>query len=205
MATADVASLHRALTRFARSRLRDLAMADDAVSETFVALLESRIAAAGTAPGRAWAFGVLRHKIVDQLRRHGRELPSGDLDDDAHHANAMWRGDDGALSGPESLLARRQLARQLARSCDRLPPTQRQAFVMRQVWEWDSADVCRHLAVTEGHLGVLVHRARQRLQVLLRREHAALGWHGRPSTAGNARRGAATDLIAVQAMTERPS
>ncbi len=61
------------LVRMARQRLRNDAWAEDAVSETLVAALESPAAFAGRAKVQTWLVGILKHKVVDQIRRHTRE------------------------------------------------------------------------------------------------------------------------------------
>jgi RNA polymerase sigma-70 factor (ECF subfamily) len=47
--------------------------AEDAVSEAVLAALERPAAYAGQAAMRTWLVGILKHKIVDQIRRYTRE------------------------------------------------------------------------------------------------------------------------------------
>ena len=68
----QVAAIRPMLVRTARRRLRNDAWAEDAVSETLVAALEKPSAFAGRAAVQSWLVGILKHKTVDQIRRHTR-------------------------------------------------------------------------------------------------------------------------------------
>ena len=63
------------LLRYARLQLRDPALAEDAVQETLLAALEGAARFAGKSSLRTWLTGILKHKIIDHLRRAGREPP----------------------------------------------------------------------------------------------------------------------------------
>jgi RNA polymerase sigma-70 factor (ECF subfamily) len=170
-----LAALRPALLRTARQRVRNEAWAEDAVSETLVAALEQPAAFAGRAQLRTWLVGILKHKLVDQMRRHGREH-SADCaaapDDGAEDAldacadtTPLWGIDVGAGWGdPQERLLRRQFLEQLERSLHTLPARQGQAFVLRECLEEDAEDVCRQLGVSANNLSVMVHRARSRLR-----------------------------------------
>jgi RNA polymerase sigma-70 factor (ECF subfamily) len=169
----DGAGLLAALTRHAKSRIRNPALAEDAVSETLLAALESGRRFASAAQGRAWMYAVLGHKLVDQLRLQGRETPAGDLTNDGLAERPDWDGGTvwcvtpGSGSEPEQACAQRQLVDRVLQACDALPPAQRHAFMMRELRDADAASICRQLGVNEGHLWVLLHRARRRLRALL--------------------------------------
>ena len=77
---------HRAyLLRVARLQLRDDAQAEDVVQETLVAAL-SGAGFSGKSSLKTWLTGILKHKIVDAIRRKQREPQAastfGDLDDE---------------------------------------------------------------------------------------------------------------------------
>jgi RNA polymerase sigma-70 factor (ECF subfamily) len=169
----DVAMLHAQLLRFAKSKLRNVALAEDAVSETVLAALNLGPRFTSQSQARAWMFGVLRHKLVDELRQQGRESPSGDLapeldtEDGAWRGAGFWCGGRAATDDPEQSCRQRQFLELLARCCDRLPPTQARAFIMWEVRGLEAGAICGQLDVTEPHLWVLLHRARQRMRDLL--------------------------------------
>lgn len=160
-------SLHddvvRPLLRYARSRVRNPALAEDAVSATLLAALESGMSFDAPAAGLAWLRGVLRHKLADELRRQQRETPS---DDDALGEQAPpWCDGAGATPGdPERASAHRELVQRLLEGCMHLPERQRVAIVLKELCERDAEEVCRTLDIKPGHLWVLLHRARQHLR-----------------------------------------
>ena len=70
------------LLRFARSRLRNAVLAEDAVSETLLAALAKPQAFDNRSQLKTWLIGILKHKLVDQIRRNCRELSTTTADDE---------------------------------------------------------------------------------------------------------------------------
>ena len=73
------------MLRVARLQLRDDAQAEDVVQETLLAAL-SGSGFSGKSSLKTWLTGILKHKIVDAIRRKQREPIAvsgfGDLDDE---------------------------------------------------------------------------------------------------------------------------
>src|SRR5574339_599328 len=69
----QVEALRPYLLRFAGLQLRDAAAAEDAVQEALLAALAGQASFAGRANLRTWLTGILKHKIVDAIRRQSRE------------------------------------------------------------------------------------------------------------------------------------
>lgn len=152
--TQDLAVFRPQLQAYALRRLRDRALAEDAVQETLLAALEGLDGFAGESTLATWLFGILKHKMVDGLRRRPREEPlPGAIEELAC---------DGP--GPEQRCASRGALSLVERSLGRLPPRSAQAFVLREVMGLSTEEVCRALGVTPTHCWVLVHRARARLR-----------------------------------------
>jgi RNA polymerase sigma-70 factor, ECF subfamily len=173
-----LAPLLERLLRYARSKVRNEAMAEDAVSETLLAALEAPCDFDSPSRTSAWLFGVLKHKLIDQLRKMHREQPAGDMTVECDHAGLTWSGawsdGGGRANDPERACQQRQLMAVLARACDALPPTQARAFRLREVSDMDTDSICDCLGINQGHLWVLTHRARRHLrQELLRHGTAA--------------------------------
>jgi RNA polymerase sigma-70 factor (ECF subfamily) len=171
----QLAALRPALVRYARRRMRNEAWAEDAVSETLMVALEDPEAFSGRAHLQTWLIGILKHKLIDQLRRHTREQAMEFDDEDGGDASSnwsetasMWGVDSGAAFGdPQERLARRQFMQQLEHSVRALPVRQGRAFVLREFLDVDTEDVCRELGVTANNLSVMLHRARRQLRASL--------------------------------------
>jgi len=172
----DVQALRPQLLRFARSQLRNDAWAEDAVSETLLAALEKPQAFAGQSQLKTWLVGVLKHKVVDQLRRHTREATlmsdddNQDLDELLFAADGHWREAPKDWGDPEHALRERQFFDVLEACIEHLPGVQGRVFMMREWLELDSAEICKQLAITTTNLWVLLHRARLRLRDCLQQQ-----------------------------------
>ncbi len=155
---AELVSHRPYLVRFALRKLRDRALAEDAVHDVIEAVLSGRARFGGRAALRSWLTAVLKNKIVDTLRRSN---PHDALDDDdgshgaGHIACLQPRPDEIAEQ-------RQELARALA-GIDRLPPTLRDAMRLRVVEDRSTESVCAELGISEENLFVRVHRARKQL------------------------------------------
>ena len=70
----QVEGLRPYLLRYASLQLRDAHAAEDAVQEALVAALAGEAGFGGRANLRTWLTGILKHKIVDAIRRTGRGI-----------------------------------------------------------------------------------------------------------------------------------
>jgi RNA polymerase sigma-70 factor (ECF subfamily) len=159
ISVAELVSHRPYLVRFALRKLRDPALAEDAVHDVIEAVLSGRARFGGRAALRSWLTAVLKNKIVDTLRRTGHHdsLDEDDGSEGAAHAVACAR------PRPDEIAEQRQaLARALA-GIDRLPATLREAMRLRIVEDRSTASVCAELGISEENLFVRVHRARKQL------------------------------------------
>jgi RNA polymerase sigma-70 factor (TIGR02943 family) len=170
---AQVELLRPQLLRFARTQLRNDAWAEDAVSETLLAALEKPGAFGGQSQLKTWLVGILKHKVVDQLRHHAREATvlvaddGADVDGELFNEGGGWREMPAEWGDPQAAFSQHQFFEVLQACCDHLPPTQGRVFMMREWLELDSETICKELAITATNLWVLLHRARLRLRECL--------------------------------------
>jgi RNA polymerase sigma-70 factor (ECF subfamily) len=158
------------LFRFALGRVRDEAVAEDLVQETFLAALKARNRFAGRSEERTWLAGILKHKVFDHYRARSRRhppAPEPDADpgtDGLFNRLGKWATAPAAWDGDPAELAEQAEFLNVLRGCLRLLPERlRSAVELRQIEQQDGAAVCETLQVTPNHLGVLLHRARLRL------------------------------------------
>ncbi|MBW0170378.1 MAG: sigma-70 family RNA polymerase sigma factor [Hydrogenophaga sp.] len=182
----QVADLRVYLLKFARLQLRNEAWAEDAVSETLLAALSKPQAFEQRSQLKTWLVGILKHKIIDALRHHSREVcVSGGTDDDqadpledmAFKADGHFAEKPAEWGNPEQDMNSRQFFAVLEACTDKLPAVQGRLFLMREWLELSSEDICKELSLTPTNLYVQLHRARLRL-----RECLELNWFARPST-----------------------
>ncbi|MEY4751409.1 MAG: hypothetical protein RIQ60_3623 [Pseudomonadota bacterium] len=177
---AQLAQHRDALMRYALKQLRNPAWAEDAVSETLLVAIEKPQAFAGAAQLRTWLTGILKHKVIDQIRRHGRELSltsdddEQDIDELLFAADGHWRESPQAWGDPQTHLGQRQFMTVLDACVERLPGLQGQVFMMREWLELETDEICKQLAISSTNLFVLLHRARLKLRDCLQ-----LNWFAR--------------------------
>lgn len=181
----QVAELRPYLMKFARLQLRNEAWAEDAVSETLLAALARPQAFERRSQLKTWLVGILKHKVVDALRHHGREVCVGsDTDDEredpldhmAFRADGHFAEAPAEWGNPEQDLDNRQFMTILEACTERLPAVQGRLFLMREWLELSTDEICKELNLTPTNLYVLLHRARLRL-----RECLELNWFARTS------------------------
>jgi len=157
---AELVSQRPYLIRFALRKLRDPALAEDAVHDVMEAVLSGRARFGGRAALRSWLTAVLKNKIVDVLRATS---PHESLDDEPGDLEHPGHAVACSRPGPDEIAEQRQeLARALA-GIERLPATLREAMRLRIVEDLPTASVCAELGISEENLFVRVHRARRQL------------------------------------------
>src|SRR5690606_37468874 len=75
---AELVAHRGAMLRFARRRIRDEDLAEDAVQDALLAALSNPSSFQGQSALRTWLIGILNHKIQDTFRREGRYVPVAD-------------------------------------------------------------------------------------------------------------------------------
>ena len=171
------------LFRCAVLRVRDQTLAEEMVQETLVAALQARDRFAGQSSERSWFVGILKHKIGDRFRKASREGARSDvklgerefheLFDEAGHWKIQSTGPK-EWTDPSHKRDRQEFWEVMKRCLEQLPPRMASAFVMREVDEVPSEEVCMMLNITKSNLGVMLHRARSHLRQCLEVEYMGL-------------------------------
>ena len=150
------------LVRFAQRRLRDGASAEDAVHDVFEAVLSGRAAFGGRSALRSWLTAVLKHKIVDRVRRDANLLSLDAATDDDAEAGPAFHVACPQPRPDEVAEQRQRLARVLKR-IDALPAGLRDAMRLRAIEDRSTEAVCAALGISPENLFVRMHRARAQL------------------------------------------
>jgi RNA polymerase sigma-70 factor, ECF subfamily len=172
------------LYRYALPRVRNHHTAEDLVQDTLVTAVNKFDEFQGRAALGTWLTGILRNKILDHLR-HQQRHPESPAPDHADAANTDptaelftecggWSFEPNAgldvLDTDPGQLAERAEIRTAVRQClDRLPGNLRRVFILREIEDCPTEEVCAAAGVTRGSLAVFMHRARQLLRACLQK------------------------------------
>jgi RNA polymerase sigma-70 factor (ECF subfamily) len=160
-----------ALYRYALLRLRDADRAADLVQETFAEALRAQATFSGRSSERTWLVAILKHKLIDHLRRTIRGRGAGDAEeaakaaDDSFDERGFWRRGPARWGGDASqALERREFWEVLHCCLDGLPAPLAETFFLRELDGLDADEVCRLCDITPANLWTRLHRARLALR-----------------------------------------
>jgi len=160
-----------ALYRYALFRIQDSAVAEDLVQETLLAAFRGKEGFAGRSSVRTWLFGILKHKIIDHIRKIVRERPEEDIEtivamtEKDFDDQGGWKYQPSEWTTNPSLLFQQQEFWEILQQClSELPPRLNQAFTLRELDGLTTEEVRKILNVTPTNSGVMLHRARIRLR-----------------------------------------
>jgi RNA polymerase sigma-70 factor (ECF subfamily) len=159
------------LYRFALSRVKDPAVAEDLVQETFLAALRARESFKGRSAGRTWLIAILKHKIVDYIRKKIREPSSDKIEvltdqtDPDFNEQGEWqlRPSKWAVN-PGRIYEQKEFLDVLYRCLAGVPERLAEAFMMREMDGLSTAEVCKALNITATNSWVMLYRARMSLR-----------------------------------------
>lgn len=161
-ATPDaIAALEPTLRKFAFRATKNADLAQELAQATLASALEGSRSFEGRSQLRTWLLGVLAHKIVDHLRRLGRDGGEGPEDPDLLAAPDS--------QGVERVVAARHQLQRVEAALAQLPERERLALLL-EVEGVSREEMCNALGVEPTHLRVVLHRGRHRLRRLLEKD-----------------------------------
>jgi RNA polymerase sigma-70 factor (ECF subfamily) len=171
------------LMRLARTFVRDRAVAEEVVQETWLAVLNGIDRFEGRSSLKTWIFQILSNRARTRGVREQRSAPFSALageereddppvDADRFRQAGRWAGhwaaapaDWGAL--PEERLLGRETLEHVRDAIGELPPRQADVLVLRDVEGWAPEEVCDALGLSPGNQRILLHRARSKVRAAL--------------------------------------
>lgn len=171
-------ALRAEMLRFARLQLGRDDEAEDAVQEALAGAIRGADRFRGEAALKTWLIAILKHKIADTLRQRQRRpinasaLSSAEPDEampPMFHRWGVWRDSarPARWEDPEADLHTSQFLTMFDACLNRLPPQHGRVFLMREVVELGTAEICAELGLSVTNLHVILHRARLALQACL--------------------------------------
>lgn len=156
-----------ALYAFAKTRVASDDDILDLVQDTLADFLRKPEGFRGEASVLTYLTAILKNKIYDLYRQQKRSIAMENSDLD------MLREESGiARSSDESheRLAARDTHESVLRAVHRLQSPYFEAFVMREIDELSTTEICKKLGVTVTNLNVILYRARNKLMQILQEE-----------------------------------
>jgi RNA polymerase sigma-70 factor (ECF subfamily) len=166
------------LYRFALARLRDPSKAEDVVQDTFLAAIQNSNFS-GLSSRRTWLIGILKHKIIDLMRKQIKEpsqeyvdefqqvkIDDADMDDFFTEKGA-WSDKPQLWTKPDGQLEQKQFFETLQNCMDKLPKKLVAIFTLRDIEEEDNEKICKELEITPTNAWVMLYRARMSLRKCL--------------------------------------
>lgn len=161
------------LYAYALQRVRRPDVAEDLVQDTLIAAMEGWDRFQGESAVSTWLVGILRHKVLDELRRRRRdpawleEVSRETGSPEPAFKDGFWAEPQSAWTdiapGPEA-----EEAREMIRAClEDMSEPMRLAFTLREIDGVSSRMVCEVLGITPTNLWTLVHRAKLKLRAEL--------------------------------------
>jgi RNA polymerase sigma-70 factor (ECF subfamily) len=177
-----VGQYHNAMIRLATMYVRDRAVAEEVVQDTWLDVLRAIHRFEGRSSLKTWIFRILTNSAKTRGQREGRTIAVNwqeGVDDEPavspdrflpaghpqgpHHWQAAGKpaawGDD-----VEEQLASAETRAHIQQLIAALPPGPREVITLRDVEGWSSGEVCNVLGISETNQRVLLHRARSKVR-----------------------------------------
>jgi RNA polymerase sigma-70 factor (ECF subfamily) len=156
--------------RYLLRLLRIQANAEDVLQDTFMTVLRNASQFRSESGFRAWLFSIARSRLVDHLRRQGKEsslddMPENSSESGAAGAEYAWMIE--AAPGPEAQAMSRQQARAFLDQVEALPGTQREVFLLHAEGDMSVPEIARSI-------GIATETAKSRLRYALARLRNAM-------------------------------
>lgn len=162
------------LFRFALSRVKDPGIAEDLVQETFLAALRGLQNFKRRSSGHTWLTAILKHKIVDYLRKKHREQVIEDIEsvsettDGFFKNSGSWKVQPAKWDiNPAKIVEQHEFMDVLLKCLAQLPERLARAFMLREMEELSTEEICKSMQVTPTNSWVMLYRARVYLRKCL--------------------------------------
>ena len=145
--------------------------AEDVCQITFVTFIEKINDFEGRSHVRTWLFGILYRKISEMRRSAFREGAAESIDqvmENRFKTDGRWQQPprDADMATYE-----KEVREHLADCLEGVSTDQRMAFILREVEELDSEEICRTMEISRSNLGVLLYRGRNLLRECLEKKN----------------------------------
>lgn len=181
-AFAEIVDMYGAsMLRVARLYARDVAVAEEVVQETWLAVLNGIDSFEGRSSLKTWIFRILANRAKTRGEREGRTVPfsavgGADSGEASVDPDRFLSPDDPQTPGawaspprdwPQERLLEGETLGVLRDAIEMLPDVQREVIRLRDVEGWSADEVADLLEISDGNQRVLLHRARSKVRAAL--------------------------------------
>lgn len=171
-----VRDYHRPMVNFARTMVDSPAVAEEAVQEAWVQVLQSSDSFQGRSSVSTWLFGIVKHTTARHRRRESRirhhevlaaadEDPlSGRMHPEGHPGAGHWRVPPSRRFLPEDHTVQSELVGYVRAALDALPERQRQLVILRDIVGISADEAAELLELSNEAQRALLYRARGKLR-----------------------------------------
>ncbi len=160
--------------RYALGRVSDSETAQDLVQEALLAAIQAVSRFQGRSSIKTWLIAILKRKIVDHYRRSGNQQVFNDIETVANHVDQMfsdsghWRvmPNDWQIK-PDAAFQQQEFMDVLYQCLSKLPKRLAEIFMLREIEEMSTTQICKQLSITESNSWVMLYRARMQLRQCL--------------------------------------
>lgn len=159
------------LYRFALARIKDSSLAEELVQETFLAALKSRKNFKMRSAARTWFTAILKHKIVDCMRKRQRERIIDDEETLDRRLASSFK-DDGNWkmhppkweNNPVQHYEQKEFLDVLFACLTAMPQRIARIFMLREMEGLETEEICQLMAITTTNCWTMLYRARTALR-----------------------------------------
>lgn len=153
------------LFNYTIARVNDRDMAQDLISETFLAGLKSMKNFKGDASERTWLIAILKRKIIDHYRKSNSKKGKAEVhinykDDESEGDWLEERVADPFDKTAEDQIQNEELGEAIYNCLSKLPEKQARIFKMKTIDDFDTEAICNEFDITPSNFWVIIHRAR---------------------------------------------
>ncbi len=165
---------HASMVSFAHSFIRDRTAAEEAVQDTWIAVMAGISSFEGRSSLKSWIFAIVANKARTKAKRESRMVPFASfgsasepaLDADRFTPEGSWDSPPGLWSDitPERVVAGRELLSHVRAILETLPASQRTVVTLRDIEGLSAPETCEVLEISEANQRILLHRGRSRIR-----------------------------------------
>jgi len=165
------------MLRVASRYVRNEAVAEEVVQETWLGVLKGLRNFEGRASLKTWIFRILTNRAITRAEREGRAVPFSSVGDTGPDEPAvdpdLFRPEGDRWPGgwkcfpdplPEDRLLESETLAVIDSAIAELPDRQHLVISMRDIEGWSADEVCQALQISEANQRVLLHRARSKVR-----------------------------------------